>query len=50
MTASVQPMRAAEAEPIPLVDLKAQYERYRAELDTAVQRVASYQRRARLLR
>jgi dTDP-4-amino-4,6-dideoxygalactose transaminase len=33
-------MRAGSAEPIPLVDLKAQYERYRTELDGAVQRVA----------
>lgn len=41
MTASVQPVRAAVVEPIPLVDLKAQYARYRAELDQAVQRVAS---------
>lgn len=41
MTASVQPMRAVAAEPIPLVDLKAQYARYRAELDDAVRRVAT---------
>lgn len=41
MTATVQPIRTAKVEPIPLVDLKAQYERYRAELDAAVQRVAS---------
>lgn len=41
MTASAQPVRAATAEPIPLVDLKAQYARYRSELDDAVQRIAS---------
>ncbi|MGD9922185.1 MAG: DegT/DnrJ/EryC1/StrS family aminotransferase [Pseudorhodoplanes sp.] len=41
MTASVQTVRTAGALPIPLVDLKAQYERYRSELDAAVQRVAS---------
>ena len=41
MTASVQPARAVKAEPIPLVDLKAQYERYRTELDAAVQRVVA---------
>lgn len=40
MTASAKSLRAAKADPIPLVDLKAQYERYRAELDGAVQRVA----------
>ncbi len=40
MTASVKSVRAA-AEPIPLVDLKAQYARYRTELDDAVQRIAS---------
>lgn len=40
MTISAQPVRAA-AEPIPLVDLKAQYARYRTELDDAVQRIAS---------
>lgn len=40
MTASVKPVAAA-ADPIPLVDLKAQYERYKAELDGAVQRIAA---------
>ena len=40
MNSSAPKMRAAAAEPIPLVDLKAQYERYRNELDGAVQRVA----------
>jgi dTDP-4-amino-4,6-dideoxygalactose transaminase len=41
MTAAVQSAPAADVGPIPLVDLKAQYERYRSELDAAVQRVAS---------
>lgn len=41
MTASVQTVRAAALQPIPLVDLKAQYARYRTELDEAVQRIAS---------
>lgn len=41
MTVSTQPLQSVSAEPIPLVDLKAQYARYRAELDDAVQRVAS---------
>jgi dTDP-4-amino-4,6-dideoxygalactose transaminase len=41
MTASVQPVRAVTSDPIPLVDLKAQYERYRGELDAAVHRVAA---------
>lgn len=40
MSAASQKMHAGSAEPIPLVDLKAQYQRYRAELDGAVQRVA----------
>jgi dTDP-4-amino-4,6-dideoxygalactose transaminase len=41
MTASAQASRMAAADPVPLVDLRAQYARYRVELDDAVQRVAS---------
>lgn len=41
MTASLQTVRAAALQPIPLVDLKAQYARYRTELDEAVQRIAA---------
>ncbi|MFN3349800.1 DegT/DnrJ/EryC1/StrS family aminotransferase [Pseudorhodoplanes sp.] len=41
MMASALPVRAVSAEPIPLVDLKAQYARHRPELDEAVQRVAA---------
>jgi dTDP-4-amino-4,6-dideoxygalactose transaminase len=41
MTASASPARAPSAEPIPLVDLKAQYARYRTEFDEVVQRIAA---------
>lgn len=41
MTATVQPRQVTSAEAIPLVDLRAQYARYRAELDDAVQSVAT---------
>ncbi len=41
MTVSAKAPQVMAADPIPLVDLKAQYVRYRTELDAAVQHVAS---------